>query len=292
MAFLLLLLSSIFLAPAHATWVNSSGTQFQVAGALRTITPTIATGFLDPTCGSAGGTSLAQVPGSKLTPEVPLPIVLVVSCLGSNATIQSQLNFINPADGAVVKQISTTTAPTQGNQGGWVHLVYRPDKGDLLGCGANGALYTITLAGTATLLPQVAVATNCTGLAWDAEADMIYLGLAVGGGGKIGRVVRFKDGTTSLLGDFTNLPCVANGLAISGGVLLMSCDGTVTIRRLDKNTGLSLGVQGTLSATGLTSVQPEPGLGDFACDPVTFRKDATGKDSFTDALWSRRGANG
>jgi hypothetical protein len=42
----------------------------------------------------------------------------------------------------------------------------------------------------------------------------------------------------------------------------------------------------------VTSINPEPGLGDLACDPVTFHKDATGKDLFTDALWSRRGANG
>ena len=54
--------------PVHAAWVN--GTQFQVGGALTTtIVPTAAgTTFVDPTCGSQGGTSLALVPGLKLLP--------------------------------------------------------------------------------------------------------------------------------------------------------------------------------------------------------------------------------
>src|SRR6185369_14969716 len=179
--FLLLLFASVFPASARAAWVNGARTDFTVGGNLRAITPTIATGFVDPTCGNSGGTSLALVPGSKLVPELPFPIVLIVSCLDSNTTVQTRLNFINPANGAVIKQLSTTTAPTQANQGGWAHLVYRPDKGDLLGCGVNGDIYTITLTGTATLLPRPAVPNTCTGLAWDAEADMIYLGLNVGG---------------------------------------------------------------------------------------------------------------
>src|SRR6266568_4116973 len=49
--------------PAHAAWVNSAGTQFQVGGQLRQIVPTNAgTTFADPTCGAQGGTSLALVP--------------------------------------------------------------------------------------------------------------------------------------------------------------------------------------------------------------------------------------
>lgn len=291
--FLLLLFVSVFPASARAAWVNAAGTSFTVGGNLRAITPTVAPTFADPTCGNSGGTSLALVPGSKLVPELPYPVVLIVSCLDSNTTVQTRLNFINPANGAVVKQLSTTTAPTQANQGGWAHLVYRPDKGDLLGCGVNGDLYTITLAGIATLLPRPAVPNTCTGLAWDAEADMIYLGLNVGGSNtSVGRVVRFKDGTTSLLGDFAGLPCDGNGLVISGGVVLMSCEGSLNLFRLDKNTGVVLGVQGTLSATGLPVLSPEPGLGDLACDPVTFQKDSTGKDLFTDAIWSRRRGSG
>jgi hypothetical protein len=294
--FLLAVSSSASPSPASAAWV--SGTQFQVAGQLTQIVPTaVGTSFVDPTCGPQGGTSLALVPGAKLAGVDPVlhPVVLVVTCLdnGSTAALRARLNFINPADGKVVKQISTTTVPSNG----WAHIIQRLDKGDLLGCGNDGTLYrvdysksTSTVDGTATLLPQVA--TSCKGLAWDAERDVIYQGLSVSGGSKIGRVVSFKDGTTTLLGDFTNLPCPANGLAVTGGVLLMSCEGELTIRRLDKNTGASLGVHGTLTATGLTPISNEPGLGDLACDPVTFHKDTTGKDRFTDALWARRGANG
>jgi hypothetical protein len=271
-----------------------------VGDALGTITPTAAgTTFVDPTCGNQGGTSLALVPGRKLAGVDPVlhPLVLVVSCLDNGAsTIPARLNFINPDDGQVLKQLSTTAVPSNG----WAHLVNRPDKGDLLGCGDNGALYSIdysnvtsTPDGTATALtPLPSVATSCKGLAWDAEADTIYLGLSVGGGNKIGRVVAFKEGTTTLLKDFTNLPCAANGLAISGGTLLMSCEGALTILRLDKNTGVGLGANGVVTATGLPSLNPEPGLGDLVCDPVTFHKDANGKDLYTDALWSRRGANG
>jgi hypothetical protein len=299
--FLLGMVSLAYPPPARAAWVNSTKTQFQVAGQLGTITPTAGTGFASPTCGSLpsqGGTSLALVQGLKLAGVDPVlyPIVLVVSCLDNDATIRARLNFINPADGKVVKQISTTPVPSTG----WAHFVHRPDKGDLLACGENGALYSIDFSqatstpdGTATLLtPLPQVATSCKGLTWDPEQDMIYLGLSVGGGNKIGRVVRFKEGQTTLQGDFTSLPCPANGLAITGGVLLMSCDGSLTMLRLDKNTGLSLGVYGTLSATGLPSLNQDPGLGDLACDPVTFHKDTNGKDLFTDAVWSRRGANG
>jgi hypothetical protein len=216
----LLVVSSAFPPTARAAWVNSTKTQFQVGGQLHQITPAAASPFIDPTCDSQGGTSLALVQGRKLAgvDAVMNPLVLVVSCLSSNAANAARLSFISPTDGKVVKQISTTPVP--GN--GWAHLVLRPDKGDLLGCGNNGALYSIDFSqdtstpdGTATPLPIPSQSTSCNGLAWDAEADMIYVGLSAGPG--IGRVVRFKDGTTTLLGDFTNLPCGANGLAISGG---------------------------------------------------------------------------
>ena len=349
LGFLLAMISCALPSPSRAAWVNSTATQFQVGGKLAEIVPTLVStapgianspALVDPTCGSQGGTSLALVRGSKLAGVDPVlyPIVLVVSCLdnGGSATVRSRLNFINPgpftavvngnnvpvAAGTVVKQLSTTiggvTAAPSPN--GWAHLVHRPDKGDLLGCGADGSLYSIdysqtnnVIDGTATPLPQVA--TSCAGLAWDAEADMIYQGLTVGGGTKIGRVVRFKDGTTTLLGDYTQLPCGANGLAISGGVLLMSCAGlvdldgsgpapsTLVIQRFDKNTGANLGLYSSISLPvpgstvqgflGLTALgNSDPGLGDLACDPVTFQKDAAGRDLYRDAVWSRRGADG
>jgi hypothetical protein len=319
--------SLAFPLPARAAWVNNAGTQFQVAGKLSEITPTAAgTTFVGPTCGSQGGTSLGIVSG-MLTGVDPLlyPIVLVVSCLdnGSNATIRSRLNFITPvavvptpgtivAAGTVLKQLTTKIASVAAApSNGWAHLVHRPDKGDLLGCGANGAIYSIdysplnsTTDGAATpLTPLPSVITSCTGLAWDAQADTIYVGLSVSGGTKIGRVVSFKEGQTTLVSDLTNLPCVASGMAISGGVLLMSCSGALTIQRLDKMSqpGASLGVFPILTATGLTSLSNDPGLGDFACDPVTFKKGGSstsdlavtaGRDMYRDALWSRRGVNG
>ena len=294
---------------AHAAWVNSTGGQFQVGGALTTIVPTNdGTSFASPTCGSEGGTSLALVHGSKLAgvDGVLNPVVLVVSCLDSGNL--ARLNFINPADGTVVKQITTTdgtaTPLVVVPSNGWAHLAHRQDKGDLLGCGnnvvnnvVNGALYSIDFS-KATNTPLDGKATpltspplpNCKALAWDAEADTIYLGISVTVAEvTTNSVVRFKEGTTTPLGTFAS-PCDTNGLAISGGVLLVSCKLLSTIHRLDKNTGVSLGAHGTLTASGLPNLgSGEPGLGSFACDPVTFHKDSTGKDLFTDALWSRRG---
>src|SRR5206468_2164524 len=64
--------------------------------------------------------------------------------------------------------------------------------------------------------------TNCVGLAWDAEEDTIYQGVT-GGTGVTG-VDSFKDGTTTLVGNF-NTPCAPSGLAITGGVLVVACNG-------------------------------------------------------------------
>jgi hypothetical protein len=298
---------------ADAAWVNSANTAFQVGGALTTIVPTTAlpappgsdgTSFADPTC-SQESTSLALVSGSKLAGVDPAlhPSVLVMSCLdGVSDTVRKRLNFVtpfsSPTNGNVVKQISTTAVPPNG----WAYLVHRQDKGDLLGCESNGALYSIdysqtttTVDGTATPLPLVPPGvTTCKGLAWDAEADVIYVGRS---SGTTNDIVRFNDGATTLLGTFPS-PCnngtvttATKGLAISGGVLLVSCEGDPTIHRVDKNTGVALGVHDTLTATGLPVLDGEPGLSSLTCDPVTFAKDVTGKDLFTDALWSRRGGS-
>ncbi|MGH7357596.1 MAG: hypothetical protein ACREJR_02150, partial [Candidatus Rokuibacteriota bacterium] len=289
-SFLLATLEAAFPLTAHAAWVNGAGTAFEVGGALSTITPTeVSTPFLDPTCSE--GTSLALVQGSKLAgvDAVAHPAVLVVSCLdGESSTVRKRLNFISPVDGKVVMQISTTVDPSSG----WVHLVHRQDKGDLLGCGADGAVYSIDFSrttdtpdGTATLLASLPPeATSCKGLAWDAEADVIHL--AIQGEGT--SIIRFQEGNATLLGSF-GAPCSTNGLTISGGVLLMSCELDATIQRLDKSTGVSLGAHGALTPTGLPELEEGDlaGLGGLACDPVTFHKDATGRDLYTDALWSR-----
>jgi hypothetical protein len=316
--FLLGVLGAVSPSTVHAAWVNTAGTQFQVGNQLRQIIPNnTGTSFVSPACSTTGtakgGTSLALVPsllqGLTLSGVDPVlnPLVLAVSCLDTNTTNRARLNFINPANGTVVAQISTNPVPSTG----YPHFVFRPDKGDLLGCGENGALYSIAFlkaTGTPPTAPvtQLALASqvaqqvvSCRGLAWEPETEMIYVGLSVSGGDKIGRVVRFQQASTALLGDFTSLPCTANGLAISGGVLLMSCvpannpqPTDATMFRLNKSTGAVLGVFGT-GTTADPSFHPPAGLGDLACDPVTFHKDpTTGTDLFTDGLWSRLGANG
>ena len=317
LGFLLAAISCALPSPARAAWVNGTGSQFQVGGQLGQIVPNnTGTSFVNPVCsttGSAkGGTSLALVPsllqGLTLSGVDPVlnPLVLAISCLDTNTANGARLNFINPANGRVVAQILTNPVPSTG----YPHFVFRPDKGDLLGCGENGALYSIAFlkatgtpptapATQLTLASQVAQQlTSCQGLAWDAEADMIYVGLSVNGGSKIGRVVRFQQTSTALLGDFTSLPCTANGLAISGGVLLMSCVAQnnpqptdATMFRLDKSSGTVLGIFGKGTAAD-ASFHPPAGLGDLACDPVTFHKDQTGRDLFTDGMWSRLGADG
>ncbi len=351
LGFLLAIISCALPSPSPAAWVNSTATQFQVGGKLAEIVPTLVSTapgivnsppLVDPTCGSQGGTSLALVRGSKLAgvDRVLYPVVLVVSCLdnGGSATVRSRLNFINPgpftavvngnnvpvAAGTVVKQLPTTiggvaAAPSNG----WAHLVHRPDKGDLLGCGADGRLYSIDYSqtnnvtdGTATLLSTPAALTSCGGLAWDPENDTVYQGVSGATGNKIGSVARFKEGAVQSDATFTtSLSCPANGLAISGGVVLVSCKELVTntlvIQRLDKNSGANLGLYPSISLPvpgstvsgflGLTSLgNADPGLGDLACDPVTFQRDPSqtntisplGRDLYRDAVWSRRGANG
>ncbi len=129
-------------------------------------------------------------------------------------------------------------------------------------------------------------------------------------------MARFKEGAASPDASFTpSLSCSANGLAISGGVVLVSCGGlvnnTLVIQRIDKNTGAPLGLYSFISLPvpgsttsgflGLTALgNSDPGLGDLACDPVTFQRDTLqtnainplGRDLYRDAVWSRRGFNG
>jgi hypothetical protein len=349
LGYLLGLLPGTSPVPAYGAWVTPDATKFQVGGKLAEVVPMLdsnapgianSPALVDPTCVSQGGTSLALVRGRHLMGVDPVlyPIVLVVSCLGGNAATQSRLNFVNPIDfiaggtlvhaGTVVKQLTTTAVPSNG----WAHLVNRPDKGDLLGCGADGSLYSIdysqtnsVIDGTATPLSTPALG-SCGGLAWDAENDMIYQGVS-SNGNKIGSVVRFKQGAMSPDASFTtSLSCPANGLAISGGVVLVSCAGlvnipltntttasTLVIQRLNKSTGASVGTLGTSlqedlgyprivlpvpgsGTTALTALSNDPGLGDLACDAVTFQRDTSssplGRDLYHDTMWSRRGASG
>ncbi len=282
-----------------------------VGDSLRTITPTAATTvdniLVDPTCDVQGGTSMAIVQGSKLAGVDPVqyPVVLAMTCLdngGSSAAVQrrSRVNFLSLSTGQVIKSIETKiggVVATPSN--GWAHLVHRPDVGDLLGCGNDGTIYSIDFSqntsaadGTATLLPRPAgLPSTCAGLGWDAEEDMIYQGVT-GGTGTVG-VYRFKSGTTALVPPSFNTPCAPIGVAITGGAVVVACEGISTILRLDKNTGGILTVNGTLGVLGfLPGTNLNPDLGDLACDPVTFQKNSLGKDQFKDAMWTRRGVNG
>ena len=174
---------------------------------------------------------MALIQGSRLAgvDSVRFPVLLAITCLdNSDVTKRSTIYFVDAATGDVVKTMLTrisgvTAAPANG----WAHLVNRPDKGDLLGCGSNGAIYSIdynqfntTVDGTATLLPRPAgLSSSCGALGWDPEEDMIYQGL-VTGGGQID-VAKFADGTTTLLAT-VNTPCRPSGLAVTGGVLVIA----------------------------------------------------------------------
>ena len=283
-----------------ATFPPPADAAFNVGAQLWFITPSAGAG-VDPTCDTQGGTSMAIVPGPKLAGVDPVqhPVVLAITCLdngGSSTAVQrrSRVNFLNLSNGQVVKSIQTTiggVVSTPSN--GWAHLVHRPDFGDLLGCANDGSIWSIdfsqvtsTADGTATQLPRPSgLPNNCAGLGWDAEEDMIYQGVT-GGTGIVG-VYRFKSGTTTLVLPSFNTPCAPTGVAITGGVVVVACDGISTILRLDKNTGGILGVNGTLGVLGfLPGTSLNPDLGDLACDPVSFA------GQFKDAMWSRNGFNG
>src|SRR5215472_8031264 len=235
-----------------------------VGGPLRTITPALAA-----QCGNQGGTSIAIVQGSKLIDSTVAnggalllanPALLAITCLdSSNVTNRSTINFIKLSDplsdplgsGTVIKSITTKIGGVVAAPGnGWAHLVLRPDKGDLLGCGTDGTIYSIAFIwfnspptlpagpplGTAKQLPRPGnLSSSCGGLAWDPAEGMIYQGLS-SASGKID-VARFKDGT-SVLNGTVNTPgtCTPSGLAITGGVLVVACnDNAHTILRYDKN---------------------------------------------------------
>ena len=283
-----------FIPPAHA--------QYNVGAALKTFTTAAAA-----QCGTLGGTSMAVVQGSRLAgvDSIRYPVVLAITCLddAADATKRSTIYFVNPGkrltenggevvtdpDGSVVTTLSTMiggkiTAPATN---GWAHLVNRPDKGDLLGCGSNGALYSIdynqfnnTPDGTATLLPLPPGLSSCVGLAWDAEEDVIYQAFNSDSSAAVAKFAQAADGTTTLLSSF-DTPCLPRGLAVTGGVLVLAldCEGVRSIRRVDKNTGTLLEINGTVSESGVL-------LGDLACDPTTFGAD------FKDAMWSRNGTGG
>jgi len=209
------------------------------------------------------GTSLAVVQGSKLDfPQYPL--LLVTSCFSTKASQSSILYFLNPATGAVVKTISTFKGSKAYAPGtGWTELVHAPDQGVLLGCGSNGELYTIdysvfttTVDGTLVAVPRPAAATSCSGLTWDANAKLVYQ--------STGSVIYRFGMTGTLAGSFpAPAGCTVSGLSVVGGVLMVACDGSADLRRLDKTTGQPVADHQKVTFASSS-------LSDIECDPVTF----------------------
>src|SRR5215510_13550878 len=224
-----------------------------VGGALRTLTPNVSPGV--PVCDpllTTGGTSIAIVQGRKLAGvnAVTYPVLLAITCLSSDVNQSSKLNFIDLSAGTVITRIQTknSSGTVFAPAGGWTHLVHRPDKGDLLGCGSDGTIYSIDFSvltttivdGTVTQLPRPStLSKSCGGLAWDPVEHMIYQGLTAGSN-KID-VARFMDGTTAVLGTVDTVQaCTTSGLAITGGALVVACNGSTSMYRFDKNTGAAL----------------------------------------------------
>ncbi len=270
------------------------------------IPPTAVSPFVDPTCGPQGGSSLAIVQGSKLkdVDPVAVPVALVVSCLDNNdVQTRARLNFLDPANGKVVKQLLTriggVVATPTATPRGWPHFANQVDRARLIACGSDGSLYGIDYSqfpsttddGVAAPLTRPSgLPPGCAALGYDPEGDLIYQGVP-GNDATVG-IYRFaENGTTTKPFDnqaFVNTPgCTPAGIAITGGVLVVACKNQSTILRVDKNTGLPLGTFGQLGVLEqLAGQNLSPSLGDLACDPVTFSA------QYKDAMWSRNGNNG
>jgi len=247
------------------------------AGALLRTTPV---GIPSANCPTVAP-SLALVQTSKLNVAQSVingqPLLLVTSCFSSKASDRAVLYFLSPTTGQVVTTLTTTKsgkAFAPGN--GWAGLVLAPDQGVLFGCGDNGELYSIdysvfspTPDGLVTAVPKPAGTTSCTGLAWDPSNKTLYQ--ATGS-----NIFHFN-----MLGASPNpasfLPpsgCAVSGLAVVGGVLQIACNGSTTMRRVNKLDGSALDDHTTVAFQG-------GALSDLECDPVTFA------GANVDVVWSK-----
>jgi hypothetical protein len=217
--------------PARAAWVNSTATQFQVGGSLvpapivPTANTTVDNKIVDPSCATGTqGTSIAIVQGSKLAGVDPVayPVLLVVSCLSNTPATAEALNFLDPKSGKVIKQISTTTAPSSGpaGPGGWAHLVHRPDQGNLLGCGNDGSIYSIAYSqfDTSQQIPNPATAPTLASIGGGAlpkgNFSVVYTYTAPEGetGPSPAQLIAFKGGGIQVTA--APLPVRATGIAV------------------------------------------------------------------------------
>jgi hypothetical protein len=229
-------------------------------------------------CTSGLGTSVAVVPGSMLALN-QYPILLVTSCFDTQT---SSLFFLNPATNpaTLVKTINTNPTPSDG----WGSLSLRGDKGDLLGCGNNGAtfpIYAIDISpfnavpdGTATFLFNGAPSFDiCDGVAWDAGDNTVYQSPDVHD-----TIFHYSE-AGALLGSFpAPAGCPNSGLAVGGASLFAACNGVLTMYQVNKSTGATF----TSFPTAGTRTE------DLECDPVSFPgTDAMwSKDAFTDQIFA------
>ena len=154
---------------------------------------TIQTVNIPALCGTASGSAVAIVQGSKVGFPA-IPILLVASCPGSTeGGPVIRLFFIDPGTptegttslGTVVWTIDTRVAAlAPAPTGGWGSLGLRADTGDLLACGATATgtvLYAIDISifnntpdGTATLLRNGPATSTCAGVTWDVSDKTIF----------------------------------------------------------------------------------------------------------------------
>jgi hypothetical protein len=215
-------------------------------------------------CGGVG-TSVAIVPGFFVN-LAQYPILLVTSCEGAGS---NALYFIDPdtapAPASLVKTINTNPTPPLG----WGSLSLRGDRLDLLGCGNDSsgthAIYRIDINpfnavpdGTATFMFNGANGNNiCDGVAWDAGTDLIYQSPDVSG-----TIYRYTETGAAAAPATVPSPagCTNSGLAVGGADLYASCNGLLTIHRLNKTTGAPL------SSFPTAGQRTE----DLECDPFSF----------------------
>jgi hypothetical protein len=245
-------------------------------------------------CGSAGGTSVALVQGSKVNFPA-FPTLLVTSCFASGGsaaaiTKRATLYFDDPLTVAAAAPVKTLLTHLAGSGAafspgsGWAQLAIRANKGDLLACGDEGSVYVIdysvfsaTADGTAAPVPKpsgVSIA-SCVGLTWDPSNSSVYQST----GGTIFHWFITPAGAVAASPLSFSAPtgCTVSGLSVVGGVLLASCGGSGTVYRLDKTTGVPFNTALSPSTISFGTTV----LNDLECDPVTY-----GLNNI-DVVWSR-----
>ena len=206
-----------------------------------TVGSTIQTVNIPALCGTASGSAVAIVQGSKVGFPA-IPILLVASCpTSTDGGPVIRLFFIEPgtptegisSSGTVVKTLDTPVAalpaaPTDG----WRSLGLRADAGDLLACGVTATggtvLYAIDISifnntpdGTATFLRNGPATSTCAGVTWDVSDKTIFQTSS----GSV--ILHFPATGTATLAPIPSSCAVPNssvaGLALAGPSLFVGC---------------------------------------------------------------------